>query len=140
MTSRAKSHYAAVAMLELAVRAEEPQPISVRDIAAEHDVPLAFLNQIFQQLKVAGLVTSVRGSAGGYRLQRSASMITLAEIIDAVSPNMRTPSQTPRSLINQVLEKTWEALEQANHDRLDAFRLDQLVQEVTRSQEGMFYI
>ncbi len=140
MTSRAKSHYAAVAMLELAVRAEELQPISVRDIALEHDVPLAFLNQIFQQLKVAGLVTSVRGSAGGYRLQRSASMITLAEIMDAVSPKTRSTGLTNRSSVNQVLEQTWEDLEQANHDRLDAIRLDQLVQDVTRSQEGMFYI
>ncbi len=140
MVLRAKSHYAAVAMLELAIRADEPQPVSVRDIAAEHDVPLAFLNQIFQQLKVAGLVTSSRGSLGGYRLQRASSTITLAEIVDAVSPRINKGTDLSRSSVNQVMEQTWGDLERENHERLRGIRLDQLVRQCSDTHEGMFYI
>jgi Rrf2 family protein len=140
MVLRAKAHYAAVAMLELALRAEEPQPASVRDIADEHEVPLAFLNQIFQQLKAAGLVKSLRGASGGYRLQRPASMISLAEIVEAVSPSSRKSDVPFRSSVNQVLEQTWSELDEAHRQRLDATRLDQLVEQVSNAQDGMFYI
>jgi Rrf2 family protein len=140
MALRAKSHYAAVAMLELALRADEPQPVCLRDIAVEHEIPLAFLTQILQQLKVAGLVSSSRGSAGGYRLQRPASSISLAEIIDAVLPRTRKDADVFRSSVNQVLEQTWRRLEEASYERLRGIRLDQLVQQCAESPEGMFYI
>ena len=140
MPLRAKSHYAAVAMLELALRADESQPVSLRDIAEAHDVPLAFLNQILQQLKVAGLVQSSRGSAGGYRLQRPASMITLAEIVDAVSSPSRKPIGPSGSAANQILEQVWDEVERQTHDRLQAIRLEQLVQQASQAHESMFYI
>ncbi len=140
MHLRARSHYAAVAMLELAIREEEPQPVSLRGIAQMHRVPLPFLTQILQQLKVAGLVASSRGSAGGYRLKRPSSMISLAEIIDAVSPRSATQSKSLNTPVNRVLEKIWDDLEASNHDTFRGIRLDQLVQQATKANETMFYI
>ncbi len=136
----ARSHYAAVAMLELAIRSSDPQPVALRGIAEMHQVPLPFLTQILQQLKVAGLVTSSRGSAGGYRLQRPSSMISLAEIIDAVSPRSANQSKPPQTPVNRVLEEVWDELEESNHGRLQGIRLDQLVQQATQANEVMFYI
>ena len=136
----ARSHYAAVAMLELAIREDEPQPVSLRGIAELHQVPLPFLTQILQQLKVAGLVTSSRGSAGGYRLRRPSSMICLAEIIDAVSPRAANPSKSPNTPVNRVLEQVWDDVELSKHERLRGIRLDQLVEQATEAHEVMFYI
>ncbi len=136
----ARSHYAAVAMLELAIREDETQPVSLRGIAEMHQVPFPFLTQILQQLKVAGLVTSSRGSAGGYRLQRPSSMISLGEIIDAVSPRTTNPPKTPITPVNRVLERIWDDLEAANCNKLREIRLDQLVQQATEANEVMFYI
>ena len=136
----ARSHYAAVAMLELAIRSSDPQPVSLRGIAEMHQVPLPFLTQILQQLKVAGLVTSSRGSAGGYRLQRPSSTISLAEISDAVSPRSANQSKPPQTPVNRVLEEVWDELEESNRDRLQGIRLDQLVQQATQANEVMFYI
>jgi Rrf2 family protein len=127
-------------MLELAIREEDPQPVSLRGIAEMHQVPLPFLTQILQQLKVAGLVMSSRGSSGGYRLQRPSSMISLGEIIDAVSPRTSHQSRAPSTPVNRVLEQVWEDLEASNRDKLGGIRLDQLVQQATEANEVMFYI
>ncbi len=71
----AKLHYAALAMLELASTEERPQPLALREITQRHGIPQPFLVQILQQLKSAGLVTSTRGSQGGYRLLVDASEV-----------------------------------------------------------------
>ncbi|MDZ4851997.1 MAG: Rrf2 family transcriptional regulator [Pirellulaceae bacterium] len=140
MSLLARSHYAAVAMLELAIRLDAQQPVSLRGIAEMHQVPLPFLTQILQQLKVAGLVVSSRGASGGYRLQRPASTITLAEIIDAVSPRSLLQTKSVQTPVNRVLEQVWEEIEESNQERLRGIRLDQLAHEATQTNEVMFYI
>jgi Rrf2 family protein len=127
-------------MLELAIREQAAQPVSLRGIAEMHHVPLPFLTQILQQLKVAGLVTSSRGSSGGYRLLRPSSMISLGDIIDAVSPRVANPPKVPITPVNRVLEQVWDDLEASNCDKLRGIRLDQLVQQATEANEVMFYI
>src|SRR2546425_11499417 len=86
MRVSAKAEYACIAMLELAANHRQPQPIRVKAIADAHGIPLRFLVQILLQLKGAGLVSSVRGAAGGYQLARPPSDISLADIINVVDP------------------------------------------------------
>ena len=68
MNIPAKTEYACVAMLELAANYGSDEPVPIRTIAARHGIPDRFLVQILLELKAAGLVTSTRGAAGGYRL------------------------------------------------------------------------
>ena len=68
MKLSAKTEYACIAMLELAARYDTGEPIRIRTIADEHDIPSRFLVQILLQLKGAGLVNSTRGASGGYQL------------------------------------------------------------------------
>jgi Rrf2 family protein len=63
-------------------RKEEVSPIA--DISFEEDIPFAFLEKIFQQLKRAGLVKSKIGSMGGYELARSPKEITAGQIFEAL--------------------------------------------------------
>lgn len=58
-------------------------------IAAFHDVPPAYLAKHMQALSRAGIVSSVRGASGGYRLARAPDTITLLEIADAVDGSER---------------------------------------------------
>lgn len=58
--------------------------VSLNDIAQRQDISLAYLEQLFVKLRRAGLVESVRGPGGGYRLTRSAADIRIVEIFDAV--------------------------------------------------------
>lgn len=54
---------------------------NARDLAQHTHLPLATVSKLLKQLTAAGLLISARGAAGGYRLQRLAANISVAEII-----------------------------------------------------------
>jgi Rrf2 family iron-sulfur cluster assembly transcriptional regulator len=56
----------------------------IREIAERQSIPPRFLEQIFQDLRRAGLVSSKRGPRGGYQLTRAAAEITLGDVIRAL--------------------------------------------------------
>jgi len=78
-----KGRYAMVALADLALQ-PEGQLVSLTEISRRQDVSLAYLEQLFVKLRREGLVDSVRGPGGGYRLARSASDIRVADILGAV--------------------------------------------------------
>jgi Rrf2 family iron-sulfur cluster assembly transcriptional regulator len=78
-----KGRYAMVAMVDLAVlQGGALAPLS--DVSKRQDISLPYLEQLFVKLRRAGLVQSVRGPGGGYRLARPASEIRVVEIFAAV--------------------------------------------------------
>ncbi len=81
-----KGRYATVAMVDLALlTARAPdRHVSLAEIARRQAVSLPYLEQLFVRLRRAGLVDSVRGPGGGYRLARAADAIRIAEIMEAV--------------------------------------------------------
>jgi Rrf2 family protein len=83
-----KGRYAVMALADLAkFGADQSQPLS--GISERQQLSLAYLEQLFMRLRRAGLVDSSRGRAGGYRLARPASEITVAEIMRAVDEDTR---------------------------------------------------
>jgi Rrf2 family protein len=66
----AKAEYACLAIITLARRGTEQNPVTIRELARSHGMPETFLTQILRKLKNGGLLQSVRGSSGGYRLAR----------------------------------------------------------------------
>jgi len=77
-----KSRYAVVALVELAGAGETPMP--VKELAERRNIPDQFLEQLFSTLRRAGLLTSRRGSKGGYILSRPANEITVLEVVQAL--------------------------------------------------------
>lgn len=77
-----KSRYAVVAMAELARSGDKPVP--VKELAERREIPDQFLEQLFSTLRRAGLLTSHRGSKGGYTLARPAAEITVLEVVQAL--------------------------------------------------------
>jgi Rrf2 family protein len=61
------------------------EPVSVADIARTEKLPPRFLERIFQDLRRAGLLRSVRGRRGGFQLARPLADISLACVFDALS-------------------------------------------------------
>lgn len=78
-----KGRYAMVALADLALQPQDAL-VSLGEISKRQDISLAYLEQLFVKLRRAGLVTSVRGPGGGYRLARPASDIRVSEILGAV--------------------------------------------------------
>ena len=79
-----KSDYALIAMKHLALRPESGASSSAREISEAYDIPLELLAKVLQRLVRARLLVSVQGTRGGYRLGRSASTISVADVIQAV--------------------------------------------------------
>jgi Rrf2 family protein len=75
-----KARYALHALIVLANHGGG-EPMMIADIAERAAVPRKFLEQILLGLKKRGIVQSMRGRAGGYRLGRPAKEITFADII-----------------------------------------------------------
>lgn len=82
-----KGRYAMVALADIAL---QPEGILVNlgDIAERQSISLPYLEQLFVKLRRSGLVSSVRGPGGGYRLARSPSEIRVVDILSAVDESV----------------------------------------------------
>ncbi len=78
-----KGRYAINAMLDLALH-NDNAPVNLADISARQEISLTYLEQLFRKLRKKGVVESIRGPGGGYRLAMSADEITTARIMYAV--------------------------------------------------------
>jgi Rrf2 family transcriptional regulator, cysteine metabolism repressor len=78
-----RGQYATRAMLQLALNSGG-LPLPIREIAVLEGISEQYLEQIFRDLKKAGLVESVRGAHGGYLLRYSNEKISVGDIIRAV--------------------------------------------------------
>ena len=59
-------------------------PVHIKDIAREQEVPEYFLVKVFSRLVRAGIIVSIRGNKGGFRLSRHPNKISVYDIITAV--------------------------------------------------------
>lgn len=84
-----KSEYALLALIDLA-RRDSHEPSSAREVAERQGIPLRFLEQLFAALRRAGIVRAVRGSRGGFALEREASAVHVLEIVEAVEGPLRS--------------------------------------------------
>jgi Rrf2 family transcriptional regulator, iron-sulfur cluster assembly transcription factor len=83
-----RGRYAVMAMTDLGKHGAA-EAVALSAIAERQQLSIAYLEQIFAQLRRAGLVDSVRGRSGGYRLTRVATDISIAEIMTAVEEETR---------------------------------------------------
>lgn len=132
MQVSAKTQYACVAILELARHYHSKDPIRIRKISEEHDIPARFLVQILIHLRNAGLVQSTRGAAGGYKLARDPRAISLREVMVAVEGerDSRRASMSAASSPLSLLVAAWEESEAAQVQVLEQINFAQLVERL----------
>ena len=134
-----KGRYAVMAMADLAGHAgeaDETKPVALADIAQRQDISLSYLEQLFAKLRRGGLVTSVRGPGGGYRLSRSSDALRIADIIMAVDEpiaatrckqgSVRGCTKTGARCVTHDL---WEELGQQIHVFLSSVSLADVVEK-----------
>ena len=78
-----KGRYAMVALADIALQPDGTL-VTLAEISKRQDVSLPYLEQLFVKLRRAGLVTSVRGPGGGYKLAKSPSDIRVSDVLGAV--------------------------------------------------------
>ena len=89
MKLTSKGRYAVMALVDLA-RFDNINPVSLRDISLRQGISLDYLEQIFSKLRKKEIVQSVRGTQGGYVLNKKAKEIKLSNIFDAVDEKVKT--------------------------------------------------
>ena len=111
-----KGRYAMVALADLAM-AREDSLLSLGEISKKQDISLPYLEQLFVKLRRAGLVDSVRGPGGGYRLARRASDIRVVEIlaavdetVDAMHTGAGASGAVSGSKAQSMTNRLWEGL------------------------------
>jgi Rrf2 family iron-sulfur cluster assembly transcriptional regulator len=78
-----RSRYALCGIFDLAYNGAG-EPVRVQAIGERQGIPFRFLEQIFQDLRRAGLVVGKRGPGGGYVLTRRPEEMSLREVVEAI--------------------------------------------------------
>ena len=89
MKLSSKGRYAVMALVDLA-RFDNINPVSLRDISLRQGISIDYLEQIFSKLKKNEIVKSIRGTQGGYVLNKNPNDIKLTNIFHAVDEKVKT--------------------------------------------------
>lgn len=89
-----KADYALIAMRHLA-SGEAGSSASAREMAESYAIPPELLAKVLQRLVRAGLLRSVQGTRGGYKLVRDAQLMTVADVIQAIDGPVAVTACSP---------------------------------------------
>ena len=130
-----KGRYAVMAMADLATY-QNGKPVSLVDISLRQNISLSYLEQLFSKLKNEQLVKSVRGSSGGYVLEKNPKDIKLSNIIFAVDEQVRTLNCKRESKkgcngrsTKCITHNLWDDLEQHINKFFDNVSLNDLLKQ-----------
>ena len=137
MNISSRCDYACRAMVELAKQAHTQQPVRATHIAEQRGIPEKYLVHILIQLKRAGLVRSVRGSQGGYRLERAPGDISLGDIVKAIDGPILEPPPLEDSY-GQDLDPTWRRVAKGIEEVLESITVQDILESA--HQAHMYYI
>ena len=134
-----KTDYAARVMLELSAHHIDGPTNRVGDLAIVVGTSPNYLVQILLELKASGLVVSVRGKQGGYRLAKSPKEITLGDVWRAVDGEILDSPAINDDKCPPVLREAWKGLRNKVNVAADELDFGQLLESSGRGEE-MYYI
>ena len=148
MRISAKGRYALAACIYLAEQYSKEELTTVISISDKLDISKIYLEQVFSLLKRGHLVTSIKGSHGGYKLTREPDQISSYEILASIETAIfeeakETVSEKAKEIEIAMQDLVFKALDQDIKKSLKAVTLKQLYEESlkNRKDEGyMFYI
>ena len=111
----AKTFYAVAALYDLDSR-EEGKATKIKDIAISANIPQNFLEQILLELKKSGILLSVKGAYGGYKLNRDLSEITLANVVEIVEDSY---FESVCKTQNYALKQFWNSFKEKSYTNFD---------------------
>ncbi len=126
MRMSTKGRFAVNAMIDLALR-ERAGPVALASISQRQAISLSYLEQLFGRMRRLQLVESTRGPGGGYRLARSSSSISVADIVQAVDEPLDEQADELRSM--GMSRALWLRLQATMLEHMAGISLASLVDE-----------
>ena len=137
MRLTSKGRYAVTAMLDVALHADQG-PVPLADISERQGISLSYLEQLFSKLRKQGLVASVRGPGGGYRLGLSADEISISTVIAAAHASVEATrchgEQGCQGGTRCLTHSLWRDLSDRISHFLDEITLGELVRQAEVKQ------
>jgi len=128
-----KGRYAMVAMADLALQGDGGLT-NLTEISKRQDISLPYLEQLFVKLRRAGLVESVRGPGGGYRLAQIPSEIRVSDVLEAVDETVNAlhkgagaSGAASGSRAQSMTNRLWEGLSAQVYVFLHQARLSDVI-------------
>ena len=144
-----QGRYGVRALIDLAVN-DGSKAVSLREISERQNISERYLEQIFAELKKAGLIRSVRGAHGGYLLNKPPEEISLGDILIILEgklvPEVQIEDdQSEEAIFKAVSQEIWMKLELRMKELMDSITLADLkhrTQEVKKEKSDgyMYYI
>ena len=141
-----KSEYALLALLELATHHQSGEPLQIRQIAAQQNIPDRYLEQLLATLRRGGVVKSLRGARGGYVLAREPWKITLLEVLnclEGLDARVAENEVNLKTIESAVVQEIWQEARQAANLVLQKSTLQDLCDRRAARQQQlniMYYI
>lgn len=137
MKLSARSRYATRLLLALADNSTD-NPVPTMALSQTTGVTVQFIEQIIRPLKKAGLVTSVRGAAGGYFLARSPEEITLNDIVRHTEGSVNISECLDCEEVCDKIDScqtrsAWDRVSRAIEQELESITLAELLKTPTTS-------
>jgi Rrf2 family protein len=142
MRVSAKAEYAIKAVLDLAMH-QRDDLVPIQDIAARQAIPQRYLEQVLLALKRSGLLTSKRGSSGGYHLTRPPEEITVGAVLRAVEGDSAPFEGLGRRGDGYDLAELWTEISSAVSRVVDGLTFGELAaraRERRAAVRSMYYI
>lgn len=138
-----KSEYALLALLELAIHYRSGEPLQIRQIAAQQNIPDRYLEQLLAMLRRGGIVKSQRGAKGGYILAREPRKITLLEVLnclEGLDAQAGDQGSVTKTVESAVVQEIWQEAHEAANSVLQKYTLQNLCdQRADRQQLDLMY-
>lgn len=128
-----KGRYGLRALIDLALYSEN-ETVSIQSIARRQNISDSYLEQLMRKLRSAGLIVSVRGAQGGYKLARPANEISVGDVLRALEGSLEAVTCGGEDNSCQgadlcVTKFVWERINSSIRDTVDSINLSQLVEE-----------
>ena len=127
--------YGIVLLTQFALR-EDPTPMTAREVATLAKLPLPTVGKLLKQLSHSGLLSSHRGTKGGYSLARPAREISVAQIIEALEgPMALTECQAPGVCEQEhfcSVKPNWLVINRTVRDALSYVTLADMTRPISR--------
>lgn len=133
-----KCNYALRAMFDLALN-NGRQSLSINDIARNQKIPKRYLEHILLSLKRQGLVESLRGKAGGYRLAKQPRDIKVSEIIEAIEGVINIIPEGAVKAQKDVVSELWTSIQNAMTGVLGSITLEELAAKKKHAEKTLVY-
>jgi Rrf2 family protein len=133
----AKGEYAIKAVLDLALHRDRDL-IPIQEIAAREAIPQRYLEQVLLSLKRAGILTSKRGSSGGYHLTKAPEEITVGAVLRAVEGTgvPFEPQARPKNGHGADLVELWRRIGDAVSQVVDQLTFGELAAQAAQRRSN----